>query len=75
VAAVAGRRRRDGVPWTPATRALIAVAAIGFVYPMPFLLAFRTHAWATLTIASIYFWATLALWLWLLADGAHRSRG
>jgi alpha-1,2-mannosyltransferase len=75
VAAVAMRRQRDGVQWTPATRALLAVAAIGFVWPMPFLLAFRGHAWATLTFASIYFWATLALWLWLLANGAHRSRG
>jgi hypothetical protein len=54
---------------------LALIAAIGFVWPMPFLLAFRNHAWGTLTIASIYFWATLALWLWLLANGAHRSRG
>ena len=50
-------------------RVLALVAMIGFVYPMPFLLAFRNHAWATLTIASIYFWATLALWLLLLDDG------
>lgn len=62
----------------PRTRAtlstcLAVVAAVGFVYPMPFLLAFRTHAWATLTIASVYFWATLALWGWLLADSRHRS--
>jgi Glycosyltransferase family 87 len=53
---------------------LALIAAIGFVWPMPFLLAFRNHAWATLTIASVYFWATLALWLWLLARGGQRSR-
>ena len=75
VAAVAMQRQRDGGSWSLATRALAAVAAIGFVWPMPFLLAFRTHAWATLTIASVYFWATLALWMWLLVDGGHRSRG
>jgi alpha-1,2-mannosyltransferase len=73
VAAVAMQRQRDGVAWTPATRAFLAVAAIGFVWPMPFLLAFRNHAWGTLTIASIYFWATLAIWAWLLAAG-QRSR-
>src|SRR5262245_56596280 len=49
--------------------ALVLIAPIGFAYPMPFLLAFRNHAWATLTIASIYFWATLALWLLLIDDG------
>jgi hypothetical protein len=68
------QRQRDGVSWTPATRALLAVAAIGFVWPMPFLLAFRNHSWGTLTIASVYFWATLAIWAWLLADGGQRSR-
>ena len=52
---------------------LALIAAIGFVWPMPLLLAFRTHAWATLTIASVYFWATLALWVWLLASRDQRS--
>jgi alpha-1,2-mannosyltransferase len=53
---------------------LLLVAATGFVWPMPYLLLFRTHAWGTLTVASIYFWATFALWVWLIADGGQRSR-
>jgi hypothetical protein len=61
--------------WATFRHLLALIATIGFVWPMPFLLAFRTHAWATLTIASVYFWATLALWLWLLADARQRSRG
>jgi hypothetical protein len=47
---------------------LAVVAAIGFFWPMPLLTAFQPHAWATLSIASIYFWATLALWMWLMTD-------
>ncbi len=75
LAAVALRPQRESIKPTWFDRGLIVVAVLGFAWPMPFLLAFRNHAWATLTIASIYFWATLALWLWLLADGRQRSRG
>ena len=45
------------------------VAAIGFAWPMPLLLAFQPHAWATVVVASIYFWATLALWAVLVRGG------
>ena len=75
LAAVALRPRRESIKPTWFDRGLIVVAVLGFAWPMPFLLAFRNHAWATLTIASIYFWATLALWVWLVTDGRQRSRG
>src|SRR6266542_6104495 len=44
------------------------IAAVGFCWPIPFLPAFQPHRWATLAIASIYFWATLALWSWMVLD-------
>jgi alpha-1,2-mannosyltransferase len=52
-------------------RLTAAVAAIGFAWPMLALTAFQPHGWATLFIASIYFWATLALWLWLVMDARN----
>lgn len=48
------------------TTVLAAVAGVGFVWPLPLLSAFQPHGWATLVVASIYFWATLAAWMWLL---------
>jgi glycosyl transferase family 87 len=55
--------------WT--SRMLAAIACVGFAWPMPFLTAFQPHRWATASIASIYFWATLATWLWLVDDAVH----
>jgi len=46
--------------------AAVLLAAVGLAWPMPFLLAFQPHRWATVFIASIYFWATLATWVSLL---------
>lgn len=68
VAALALRPRPERPPLRGARRALAFGAAVGFAWPMPFLMAFQPHAWATLCVASMYFWATLALWLWLLID-------
>jgi alpha-1,2-mannosyltransferase len=72
VAAAAFGSRPDGSR-RRAARGLAIAAAIGFAWPMPLLMAFQPHAWATLLVASIYFWATLALWMWLLLDVHFRT--
>ena len=44
------------------------IAVAGFLLPTGLLLVGQPHAWATPLVGSAYFWATLALWLWLLLD-------
>jgi alpha-1,2-mannosyltransferase len=71
VAALALRPRRERQG--PLSRALVAGCIVGFAWPLPLVGAFQPHRWATLVIASMYFWATLSLWIWLVIDYA-RSR-
>jgi alpha-1,2-mannosyltransferase len=49
-------------------RALLALAIPGLVWPYFAALAFPSLGWATATLGSAYFWATLAVWGALVAD-------
>jgi hypothetical protein len=49
-------------------RALLLVAVPGLIWPLPATIAFQPSAWATVLPGSAYFWATLALWVALIAD-------
>jgi alpha-1,2-mannosyltransferase len=44
------------------------VAVIGLFWPVGTQQLFQPHRWATVSVGSVYFWATAALWVWLLAD-------
>ncbi|HKZ06064.1 MAG TPA: glycosyltransferase family 87 protein [Methylomirabilota bacterium] len=50
-------------------RTLLVIAAPGLIWPLPATVAFQPNPWATLLTGSAYFWATLALWAALIADG------
>jgi hypothetical protein len=47
---------------------LLLAAIPGLVWPVTELSRFQPHAWATMSIGSIYFWSTFFLWIALLAD-------
>jgi alpha-1,2-mannosyltransferase len=68
VAAVAMRSRASRPGVDGVRRFLVFIAVVTLAWPMPFLTAFQPHAWATICIASVYFWGTLALWMWLLLE-------
>jgi len=62
-------RTTDRVRATNASRALAAIAIVGFAWPLTLLGVGQPHGWATFLITSMYFWATLAAWTWLLKFG------
>jgi hypothetical protein len=47
---------------------LLLAAVPGLVWPVTELSRFQPHAWATISIGSIYFWSTFFLWAALIAD-------
>ena len=61
------QKRGNGFLWV--------VAVVGLVAPVPLLLRFQPHGWATVTVGSSYFWATLAVWIMLLLDFARSRAG
>jgi hypothetical protein len=51
---------------------LLSVVALGsLLLPPTALLEFQPSRWATIAIASAYFWATISLWGWLMLDFAQ----
>jgi alpha-1,2-mannosyltransferase len=46
-------------------RGLLAVVVTGCIWPMTSVYVFQPHAFATLTVGSVYFWATVCGWAWL----------
>jgi hypothetical protein len=51
----------------------LLAAVPGLIWPVTELNRWQPHAWATVTIGSMYFWATFFLWAALIAD--WRARG
>jgi hypothetical protein len=49
-------------------RRFVLLAVLGFACPIFATILFQPHGWATISIGSIYFWATFFLWLGLIAD-------
>ena len=47
---------------------LLLTAVPGLVWPITELRLFQPHAWATVSIGSIYFWSTFLLWAALIVD-------
>ena len=47
---------------------LMVLAGAGLIFPLQFAYFFQPNWWATLTIGSMYFWSTLAVWTALLLD-------
>jgi hypothetical protein len=47
---------------------LLLAAVPGLVWPVTELSRFQPHAWATMSVGSIYFWSTFFLWAALIAD-------
>ncbi len=63
-AAAADQRRR--------AQAAVAIAAVvGLLWPIIGLYWWQPSPWATVTVGSMYFWATLSAWIWVLLDQAH----
>jgi alpha-1,2-mannosyltransferase len=65
VAAIAFSSRRS--QWVPRPVAVFLGAGLaGFFTPISAPYFFQPSAWATLILGSVYFWASLALWAWLV---------
>jgi hypothetical protein len=47
---------------------LLLVALLGFIFPYPATVLFQPRPLATLVFGSIYFWASLVLWICLIMD-------
>lgn len=62
---LAHRRQRD---FSRPMAIVGAVAFIGLFWPHPMLGAFQPHRWATLFVASAYFWGAFGAWIWLVMD-------
>ncbi len=57
------------LPWNNWRWRMLLLAGLGFFCPAWITNWFQPNAVATLTLASIYFWATFLVWLVLLLDG------
>jgi alpha-1,2-mannosyltransferase len=69
LAALAVNWRRSAAPTATRWRQRLLILAVpGLVWPHFATFAFPTHAWATLTLASAYFWSLAALWSATLVD-------
>lgn len=75
IAALASSPVRSGFWRSPASSILGAVTLVGLLTPLTVVYYFRLQGWATLTVGSAYFWATLALWILILLDFAHARHG
>jgi len=53
---------------------LAAIAVVGFFTPITAPYALQPRAWATPTLGSVYFWATLALWAFLFVNFSLAGR-
>ena len=64
--------RRNPQPASPAVprwrQRFLILAVPGLVWPHFATFAFQPHAWATLLLASAYFWSTAALWSTTVLD-------
>jgi hypothetical protein len=61
---------RNGAPAAAARwrQRFLVLAVPGLVWPHFATFAFQPHAWATLLLASAYFWSTAALWCAIVLD-------
>jgi hypothetical protein len=59
---------------TPRQPALVVLAVVAGLWPVPLARVGQPSALATLTVGSVYFWGLLAIWIALLRDSPEPAR-
>jgi hypothetical protein len=59
--------RSHGSSGSP-SKTILTAGVVGLCWPVVLIQLFQPARWATITVGSVYFWATLLVWIWLLVD-------